>query len=145
METDLQRHQPVLAEVHGLFDALLLEIPEVDLAAVLELADLLEVEARHEGVRRRPFGRNHHVVARLVPEVVVELHGPEIVFPSPDDLEILVQVQEAARRVAPCVAEHRDDDVGAEAVHGMRGRQIRPGLNVGAVDHFVQPRSLWVD
>jgi hypothetical protein len=61
MEADFERHQPVLAQVHRLLDALSLEIPEVDLAAVLELANLLEVEARHEGVRRRPFGRDHHV------------------------------------------------------------------------------------
>src|SRR5688572_19565830 len=41
MEADFERHQPVLAQVHGLLDALALEIPEVDLAAVLEVADLL--------------------------------------------------------------------------------------------------------
>ena len=145
METDFERHQPVLAQIHGVLDALVLEIPEVDLAAVLELADLLEVEARHEGVRRRPFGRDHHVVARLVPEVVVELHAAQVVLPSPDDVEVLVQVQEAAGRVSPCVAEHRDDDVGAEAVHGMRGRQIGLGLDLGAFDHLVQARGLLVD
>ena len=145
METDFQRHQSVLAQVHRPLDALPLEIPEVDFAAVLELADLLEVEARHEGVRRRPFGRDHHVVARLVPEVIVEFHAAQVVLPSPDDVEVLVQVQEAAGRVSPRVAEHRDDDVGAEAVHGVRGRQIGPGLDLGARDHLVQARGPRVD
>ena len=43
------------------------------------------------------------------------------------------------------VAEHRDDDVGAEAVHGVRRRQIGLGLDLGALDHLVQARRLLVD
>ena len=43
------------------------------------------------------------------------------------------------------VAEHRDDDVGAEAVHGVRRRQVGLGLDLGALDHLVQARRLRVD
>ena len=89
--------------------------------------------------------RDHHVVARLVPEVVVELHAAEVVLPAPDDLEVLVQVQEAAGCVPARIAEHRDDDVGAEAVHRVRRRQVGLGLDLGALDHLVQARRLLVD
>jgi len=44
VEANLEGHKPFLTQVHGVLDTLVLEIPEVDLAAVLELADLLEVE-----------------------------------------------------------------------------------------------------
>ena len=51
-----ERDQAVLAQIDRLLDALLRKVPEVDFAAVFEVADLLEIEARHEGVRRRPLG-----------------------------------------------------------------------------------------
>ena len=52
------------------------------------------------------------VVARLVPEVIVELHPGQIVLPAPHDVEILIEMQEAAGGLALRVAEHRDDNVG---------------------------------
>ena len=52
---------------------------------------LFEIEAGHEGVGGRPFGRNHDVVAGLIPEVVVEVHAAGIVSPTTHDLKVLVQ------------------------------------------------------
>ena len=111
----------------------------MDLAPVFQVTNLLEVEARHEGVRRRPFARDHDVVARLVPEVIVELHAAQVVLPAPDDLEVFIQMQKAAGSLAPGVAEHRDDDVGAQTMHRMRRGEIGLFLDLGARDHLVQP------
>ena len=138
MKSDLQRDQAVLAQIHRVIDPLLLKVPEMDLATVFQMTDLLEVETRHEGVRRRPFTRDHDVVARLVPEVIVELHPAQVVLPAPDDLEVLIQMEKPAGGLALGVAEHRDDDVGTQAMHRMRRGEVGPLLDLGARDHLVQ-------
>ena len=118
---DFERYQAFGAEVEGFVDFLGFKVPEVDVLTVFASGDVVEVEAGHEGVGCRPLGADHHVVPRLVPEVVVEVHATDVVLPTADDVEVLIEVQEAAWGVAVGVAEHGDDDVGAEAVDGVRG------------------------
>ncbi len=140
VELDLERDQPVFAQIHGLDRHALLEIPEMQAATVFQMADLFEVEARHEGVGGRPFRADHHVVAGLVPEIVAERDVAHRVFPAADDLEILVEMQIAARRLALGIAQEGNDDLGPQAMHRMRAGEISLPLDVGAVDDLVQSR-----
>ncbi len=144
VELDLERHQPVFAEVHGLYGLAFLEIPNVEAATVLEMAHLLEVEARHEGVRRRPFRADHHVVARLIPEVVAERDVAHRVLPAPHDLEVFVDVEVTAGSFAPCVTEEGDDDLRAQAVNGVWPREVGLRFDLVPVDDRVQRRRLRV-
>ena len=120
VEAHFERNQPVLAEIERLLRRALLEIPQMDAAPILQMADLLEVEAGHEGVGGGPFRGSHHIVARLVPEIVAERDVAHRGLPAPDDVEVPIKVQIAARGLALGVAEHRYDDLGAEAVDGVR-------------------------
>ncbi len=139
VELDLERQQAVFAEVHRLDRFSFLEVPDVQAAPVLEVTDLFEIEARHERVRCGPLGADHHVVTWLVPEVVAERDVAHRVLPPADDLEVLVDVEVAARCLARGVAEEGDDDLRAEAVHGVGSGQVRFRLDLVAVDHGVQP------
>ena len=140
VEFDLQRDQPVFPEVLRLDRYAFLEIPEMQAAAVLQVAHLLQVEARHEGVRRGPLGGHHHVVARLVPEVIAEGDVAHGVFPPPDDLEVLVEVEITPRRLALRITQERNDDLGSQAMHRVRAGQVRSGLDLGPFNHLVQAR-----
>ena len=111
----------------------------MDLAAVFEVADLFQIKARHEGVGRGPFAGHHDVVARLVPEIIIELHAAQVVLPAPDNLEVLIDVQEAAGRFALGVAEHGDDDVRAQTMNRVRRGEIGLLLDLRTLDHLVQP------
>ena len=140
METHLQRDQPVLSQIEGLLRLLLLEVPEMNAAAIFQMPDLFQIKPRHEGVGRRPFRRRHHIVAGLVPEIITERDVAHRVFPSTDDVEILVQMQVAPRGLALGIAEHGDNDLRSKAMHGVRRRQVRPCLDFTTFDDFVKPR-----
>ena len=86
--------------------------------------DVVEVEAGLVGVGLAELRRDQHVLARLVPEVVVQRRRAAAVLPAALDLERLrVEDGEAAGAVAVGVAEHADHDVVAgHAVDGVRAR-----------------------
>jgi hypothetical protein len=111
----------------------------VDALPVAAGADVLQVEALLVRVRLAELAGDEHVLARLVPEVVVELRVRAAVLPAALDLEGLrVEVEEAAGAVALGVAEHRNDDVVAgHAVDGVRA--CEPGLadHVLGLDHLL--------
>ena len=100
MKTYLQWNQSVLAKIYSVLDCLFFEIPEVNFAAIFEVADLFQIKAGHECIGCSPFAGHHDVMTGLIPEVIVELHATQIIFPSADDFEILVQVQKATGRIA---------------------------------------------
>ena len=143
---DFERHQPGLAQLERLLDAPLAQVPEVQAAAVAPGRDVVEVEAGLVGVRLAELGRDQHVLARLVPEVVVERRAIAAVLPAALDLERpSVQDGEAAGAVAVRVAEHADHDVVAgHAVDGVRPRE--PGLadQLLRLDHVLDPRPAGV-
>ena len=56
-------------------------------AAVAPGGDVVEVEARLVGVGLAELGGREHVVARLIPEVVVELGVRPAVLPAALDVE----------------------------------------------------------
>ncbi len=68
----LERDQPRLAELERLLDAALGQVPEVQPAAVAPGGDVVEVEAGLVRLGLAELRRGEHVLARLVPEVVVE-------------------------------------------------------------------------
>ena len=97
----LERHQPLLAEVDRLLEPPLGEVPEVQPLPVAPGADVLDVEALLVGVGLAELGRDQHVLARLVPEVVVQARPLAAVLPAALDLERpRVEHREAAGAVA---------------------------------------------
>ena len=141
-EAHLERDQPLLAEVERLLEPPLGEVPEVQPLPVAAGADVVDVEAALVGVRLAELGRDEHVLARLVPEVVAQLRRRAAVLPAALDLErARVEHGEAAGAVAVGVAEHADDDVVARhAVHGVRARVARLLDELLALDHLLDPR-----
>ena len=136
----LEGDKSVRSQIDRLLDLAVLEIPEMDVLAVFPARHILQIESGHESVGRGPFGRNHHVVAGLIPEVVVILHLAEILFPAADNLEILGQMQKTARPVAIGIAQHRHDDFRAQTVHRMRRGKVGPGLDLVPVNGLVKHR-----
>src|SRR5262249_7496631 len=110
MEANLERDQAVVAEIDALRDLARLPVPEMQLLAVLARLDILDLEAAGHRLWSGPLAREHHVVPRLIPEVVVEIHALPARLPAADDIELVAQQQEAARRLAVLVTEHRQHD-----------------------------------
>ena len=138
----LEGNEPLLAEVDRLLQRARLEVPEVDALAVPARAHVLQVEPRLVGVRLAELGRDEHVPARLVPEVVVERRVLAAVLPAALELERLrIDDGEAARAVAVRVAQHRHDDVVARhAVDGVRARVSGLPDHVRRLDHLLDRR-----
>ena len=133
----LERHEAGVAELERLLEPALAEVPEVQPAAVAPGGDVIEIETGLIGRGLAELRRGQHVLARLVPEVVVEPRARPAVLPATLELERpRVQHGKAARAVAVGVAEHADDDVLAgHAVDGVRTRQA------GRADELVGARS----
>src|SRR5262245_18429673 len=112
----------------------------MNLTAVFQMADLFQIKARHEGIRRSPLRADHYVVSRLVPEIVTKLDTAHGVFPTADNPKLLVELQIAAGGISLSVAEHGNDDVRAEAMHCVWRRQVGPGLDLCALDDLDQRR-----
>ena len=79
--------RPGLAEVEGLLEPPLGEVPEVQPLPVAAGADVVDVEALLVGVGLAELRRDEHVLARLVPEVVVQGRVRAAVLPAALDLE----------------------------------------------------------
>ena len=111
----------------------------MDPAAVPARLDVGGIEATLVRVRLAELARDEHVLARLVPEVVVERRQLAAVLPAALDLERLrVEDGEAAGAVPLGVAEHRDDDVvSGHAVNGVRPRVSGRGDDLFRLDHLV--------
>ena len=142
----LERDEAFLAEVHGLLVRARLEVPEVDALPVATRLDVGGVKTGLIGIWLAELGRDEHVLARLVPEVVVERRRLAAVLPAALDLERLrVEDDEAAGTVAVGIAEHRDDDVVARhAVDRVRSRIARLLDDLLGLDHLLDPGSAWV-
>src|SRR5262249_31717631 len=134
------------AEIDGLLELPLLEVPEVDPLPVAARFDVREVEAGLVGVWLAELARDQDVLARLVPEVVVEPRHLAPVLPAPFELEGLrIEDGEAAGALALGVSEHRDDDVVAR--HAVDG--VGPGVaglldDLLRLDHLLDPWPPWV-
>jgi hypothetical protein len=139
----LERHQARVAEVEAALEPPLLEVPEVDAAPVAALLHVGRVEAGLVRVGLAELAGDQRVLARLVPEVVVQRGVRAAVLPAALELERGgVEDGEAARPVAVGVAEHADDDVAARhAVDGVRPRVARLGDQLVALDDGLHARA----
>src|SRR5205814_10436295 len=97
----LERDQAFLTEIDSLLELPRLQIPEVDPLSVPAGLDVRRVEARLVRVRFPELGRDEHVLARLVPEVVVQPRNVAPVLPAALELEGLrIEDGEASGAVA---------------------------------------------
>ena len=102
----LEHHLVLGAEVDLLQVRALLEVPDVELVAVLVAEQQLADEAVLDHVRRAPLAGDDRVVVEVPPEVVGELLRAAVVLPGALDREVVVVEQEdAAGAVAVGVAE----------------------------------------
>src|SRR4051812_45053155 len=90
LPADLERNEPVGAEVDRLLQLALLEVPEVEPLAVAPGLHVREVEARFVGGRHAELARDQRVLARLVPEVVVHRRGGAARLPAAPFLRSLL-------------------------------------------------------
>ena len=121
--TQLEDQLVFVAEVDGLQVLALVQVPEVQAAAVFRAEQDLGDEAVLERVGRAPFARDQRVVAEVPPRVIGEVLRPAIDLPVAAHVEGLVVHQEdAARRLAFAIAERRDVDALRAAMHRVRPR-----------------------
>src|SRR4051794_32677012 len=87
--------------------------------------DVCEVEPGLVGVRLAELGREEHVLAWLIPEVVVERRCLATVLPAALQLEALrIEYGKPASPIPLGVSEHADDHVAAGHAVG----RVRPGV-----------------
>ena len=144
----LLRTQVELVQVDALVD-----VPDVQLVAVLARQQQLGVHAVLDHVRRAPFGGDHRVVPEVPPEVVGQLLRAAVLLPLALQLERLrIHQEDAARtvagrrperapihavgtamdRVGGGVAGLPDELLGLDHLHDLR--LLRVGLRIEDVD-----------
>ena len=139
MEANLQGHQPILPQIDALGQLLLLPIPEVQPMPVFICRHILQVEARLIGLGRRKLAADHHIVAWLIPEIIVVDLAIGLLLPAPGNVKVFIQQQEPTRAVLVCVAQHRDHHVPVrQTMDGMGRAQVRPGLDLLRLDDLVE-------
>ena len=83
------KHQLVLvAEVDLLHVLALVQVPEVQTAAVLAAEQQLGDQPVLEHVGRAPLAGHHGIVAEVPPQVVRELLRPAVHLPRPEHVEV---------------------------------------------------------
>lgn len=139
--TELEHELIVGAEIDLLEMLPLLQVPEMQAAAILGGEQNLRHQSVLKRVGRAPFAGHHGVVAEMPPGIVGETLRPAIDFPAAEHVEGLgVHQEHAARRFAACVAERRDIDAVRPAMDGMRA------AIAGGLDHFFRlddPHDGW--
>src|SRR5438270_12060944 len=74
----------------------LVEVPDMNLVAVLAGEQQLGVDPAFHHVRSAPFGRDHRVVSKVPPEIVSQVLWTTILFPRPLQLKRVRVHQENA-------------------------------------------------
>ena len=111
---------------------------------IFTIGNIFEIKAGLKSIRCCPFGRNHHIMAWLIPEIIAEIHACCIIFPTPDNIEILIKMQITAGSFTIGITQHRNNNICAQTMHRMRGRQIGFLLNFFTVNGFKQGRFTWI-
>ena len=141
----LEHHLVLGAEVDLLDVLALLEVPDVELVAVLVAQQQLGIEAVLDHVRRAPLGGDDRALVEVPPEVVGQLLRPAVLLPGALDREVLVVEQEdPAGAVAVGVAERGDVDPVGAAVDRVRARVARLARDLLGLDDLGQLRRLRV-
>ncbi len=118
-------HELVLGAEIDLLEVLALgEVPEVQAPAVFGAEQDFRHEPVLECVGRAPFARHQGVVAEVPPDVVAQPLRPALHFPAAERLEaLMIDHEDAARRLAVHAAERSDIDAAGTAMH-----RVRPGV-----------------
>ena len=133
----LEHHLVLRPEVDLLRVRALVEVPDVQLVAVLVAQQQLADQAVLDHVRRAPLGRDDRAEVEVPPEVVGQLLRAAVVLPRALDREVVVVEQEdAARAVALGVAERRDVDPVRPAVDRVRARVAGLGGDLVLADRL---------
>src|ERR1700761_664827 len=99
----------------------LVQVPDMNLVAILAGQQQLRVGAVLDHVRRTPFRGDHGVVSEVPPEVVGELLRAAILFPGSLQFEgVSVHQENAARAVSAGRPECAAIDTVRSTVNGMR-------------------------
>src|SRR5215469_4304144 len=139
VEAYLERHQAFLAELKTLDNLMLLPVPEMQMVAVFARRHIVQIEAAPKGLGGRPLAADHHIVAWLIPVVIVEVHPLRAVFPAAYNVEPLVEEQKPTGAIAFPVTQHRDQNVAiGQTVHGVRSAQVCLCLDLFGFDHLMQ-------
>ena len=126
-----------IAEIDRLLVLPGVQVPEVQLAAVLCAEQDFGDQAVLEGVRRAPLARHHRVMAEMPPGVVGQQLRPAIDLPAAANVEsFVVHEEDAAWRLALAVGERGDVDALGPAVHRV-GTRIAGAL--GDLAHQTRP------
>jgi hypothetical protein len=105
-------HQLVLlAEIDLLHVLALVQVPEMQPAAVFRAEQHLGHQTVLEGVGRAPLAGDHGVVAEMPPEIIGEFLGPAVQLPLAEHVEaVVIEQEDAAGPVALGIGEGVDID-----------------------------------
>ena len=106
METGLQRDHAFRTKVYCFLDLTVFKVPEMDVLAIFSLCNIFQIEPGHKGIRRSPFCRYHHIMTGLIPKIITEVHASGVVFPAPNNVEVLIQMQISSRCIALGIPQH---------------------------------------
>src|ERR1700756_1465158 len=115
----------------------LVQVPDMNLVAILAGQQQLRIGAVLDHVRRTPFRGDHGVVSEVPPEVVCELLRAAIMFPGPLQLEgVSVHQENATRAVSAGRSEGAPIDAVRSTVNGMRRRVASLAREFFGLDHL---------
>src|SRR4051812_48589546 len=107
----------LLAQIEGLHMAPLLQVPEVQLVAVLTVEEQLGLHPALDHLWRAPLAADQRVVAEMPPEVVVQVLRAAVDLPPAEDVEgVVIEHEDAAGTAAVGGPESADVDAIRSAV-----------------------------
>jgi hypothetical protein len=117
----LEHHLVLGAKVDRLLVAALLEVPDVELVAVLAAQQQLGDDPALDHVGKAPLAREQLVVADVPPDVVGELLRTSVDLPPAEDVErVVVEQEDPARTFAVGSAQRRHVEPVGAAVDRVR-------------------------
>ena len=138
----LEHHLVLRSQLQLLKMASGVQIPHVQRVAVLAAEQQIGVDAVLDHRRRAPLAGDHRVLSEVPPEVVGEVLGSAVAFPSAFDLERLrVEDENPARTVAVGVAKGVDIDAVGTAMGRVRPAVAGLADDLGGVDDLDEPRA----
>ena len=111
----------LVAEIDRLQVLALVQVPEMQTAAVFRAEQDFRDQAIFESIRRAPLAGDERIMAKMPPDVIGKLLWPAIHFPLAAHLEgLVIHQKNAAWRLALGIAKCCDIDPFRPAMDGMR-------------------------
>src|SRR5437667_9417018 len=109
------------AEVDLLHVLALVQIPEMQLAAIAAVEQDFRHQAVLESIGRPPLAGDERVLAQMPPAIVRELLRAPVQLPPAKDLEaFMIDEEDSARRLALAIGKRHDIDALRPAMDGVR-------------------------